>query len=88
MELLKKIKIYPIFYILPLELTNSEILILLKNPKYFIKETKYEVKRIIDYNPKIQKYTIKWKEYFSEENLWELIKNLKNCPDIIRNWRN
>ena len=54
LKLLNRIKIYPIFYILLLELVNLRILVFIKTLSEFIQHNKYKVKRIIDYNSRIQ----------------------------------
>ena len=58
LELPKDIKIYPIFHILFLESTNTDILIQDKLSK-LLSENKYEVEKIMDYNVSISQYLIK-----------------------------
>ena len=69
MDLLREIKIYPLFYILLIEFTDSEILILIKELIGLSLNNMYKVEKIIGYNPKIWQYIIKWKKYSMKENL-------------------
>ena len=71
LELLKKIKIYPIFYILFLESVNLNTLIQNKLSKLLL-EDKYKIKRIEDYNIFLNQYLVKWKRYNKDKNIWKI----------------
>ena len=52
LELSKNLRIYPVFYILLLEFADPEIQIVIKKLLGLIYSNKYEVEKIIRYNPK------------------------------------
>ena len=53
LELLDKIKIYSVFYILLLKLIDLRILITMKILLKFLYSNKYKIKQITGYNPRI-----------------------------------
>ena len=86
LSLLKTMNIYPVFYILLLELAPPGA------PKAPVIEidpvnlnAEYEVETILDcqYIRKKVKYLIKWKDYLHLENTWELKQNF-NCPNLLK----
>ena len=85
LDLPKKMKIYPIFYISLLEPANSETPVSTKPPK-LLSENKYKIEKIIDYDYKNQQYFIKWKRYDKKKNIWEPKKNLTGCEDLIQSF--
>ena len=69
------------FYILLLELADSEILIQNKSLK-LLSENEYEIEEITDYNVFTNQYLIKWKNYDQKENIWKIQNNL--AKEILR----
>ena len=53
----------------------------------------YEIERIVDErfikkgNKRIKQYKIRWLGYESDEDRWKTEKELKNAPEIIKEWR-
>jgi hypothetical protein len=81
LELSIKSKLYPIFHILLLELvkgTHTPNAIEIQ-PEHETDE--YEVEKILDERQvrNQKQYLVKWLGYPSNENTWELIRNLRNC---------
>ena len=62
-------KVYPIFYISLLKSANSETLIVNQRLSKLSRYKKYKIKNIKEYDPKTQRYIIKWKRYLTEKDL-------------------
>ena len=62
-------RIYLIFYISLLESADPETLIFITIIKNLTQKNEYEIERIIDYNYKIRRYTVKWKRHLPKKNL-------------------
>ena len=54
LELLKESNIYPVFHILLLKSADLRTPVSIKNSTKLVREDKYEVEKIIDYNPNTQ----------------------------------
>jgi Chromo (CHRromatin Organisation MOdifier) domain len=71
LDLPKKLRIYPVFYISLLEkaLKNAKIIV----PEVEADETEYKVERIIAYSETRDQlyYLVKWKGYTHTDNSWE-----------------
>ena len=79
-------KIYSMFYISLLKSADSEILTIIQRSSKLLRYKKYEIEDIKEYDPETQRYTVKWKEYLTEENLWEPLKSLDNCQQILKKY--
>jgi len=73
-----------VFHVLFLEFTLKGVP-LEKKIKINTNEDKYDVKEVINLwkGKNTFKYLIKWLDYGSESNLWELVKNFKYLNLII-----
>lgn len=80
-------KIHPIFHISLLEKAPDDSALATRIT--IDNTTEYEVERILKArgNTKKREYLIKWKGYPNSENTWEPIKNLKNCSDLLKDFR-
>ena len=59
LELLNKIRVYPVFHMSLLEPTDLRILLVTKKSSKLAQDDEYEVKRIINYNLRTKRYIIK-----------------------------
>lgn len=86
LELLKTMKIHPIFHVALLEKAPQNI----KYKKVEMKpEMEYEIERILDHNQIEGKehYLVKWKEYSLSENTWEPIGHLWNAQMALQKYQ-
>ncbi len=85
LDLLKKMQIHLIFHAFMLQYCNQFIpLQIIKTP---VKPNeKYQVEDILKQRMISEKthYLIKWKEYSTSENTWELKENLLNCAKTLQ----
>ena len=89
LELSSCMKIYPIFHVLLFTLYHINILserVQSPSSSIIIEEfEEFEVEEILDswiYYNKLQ-YFVDWKDYKSDEWIWESIEFLKNAKDVI-----
>ncbi|MBW0557028.1 hypothetical protein O181_096743 [Austropuccinia psidii MF-1] len=86
--------IHPVFHISLLEPVKTSIIPNLhKEPPCPIiteEEEEWEVSRILDSKPKRRKlwYLVEWKGFSqdSERSTWGPAENLKNCPELVKNF--
>ncbi|CAG5094837.1 Oidioi.mRNA.OKI2018_I69.XSR.g13904.t1.cds [Oikopleura dioica] len=63
-----------------------------KKEKIYVKTKRepdeYEVEKILNKRVRLGKveYEVKWVGYNSSENTWEEVKNLQNCPDLVKEY--
>jgi hypothetical protein len=85
LELPKGMRIYPIFHISLLEPAPENAKLETDLEIEPDDNQEYEVEEILDQR-KIrnqQQYLVKWKGYSQEENTWEPLRHLSNCPEKI-----
>jgi len=85
LDLLKKMRIHSVFHAFMLQCCNQSIpLQIIKTPVEPNEE--YQVKNILRQRMISGKthYLIKWKEYNTSENTWELKENLLNCARTLQ----
>ena len=82
LNFLVNVKIFLVFHVFMLKLAHSNTLIQ-TTFRYQSKE-EFEVKKVL--KKKGQKYLVKWKEYFTSKNTWELLKNLKNYTKLLQQY--
>ncbi len=85
LDLLKKMQIHSIFHVFMLQCCNQFIpLQTIETSVEFNKE--YQVENILKKQMISGKthYLIKWKEYNTSENTWELKENLLNCARTLQ----
>ena len=85
-------KIHDVFHVSLLELAKEDPFPqrhLLPEPPIIIDgEEEYEIDEILDsrrFNRTV-KYLVSWKGYGPEENTWEPVQHLKNCPDKLADY--
>jgi hypothetical protein len=62
----------------------------LANPRDHLLSTKeYEVEKIVGERKRKGKsqYRVKWKGYDAEHDTWQLARDLRNAPDLLRDWK-
>ena len=85
LQLPKDTKIYLVFNVALLHPASPDTLlqsIFWYEPQ---EKNKFEVERILDENT--SQYLIKWKDYDNSENIWEQKKDLANCKERIRQYK-
>jgi len=85
LDLLKKMQIHSVFHAFMLQCCNQ--FISLQIIETFVKlNEKYQVENILEKQMISEKahYLIKWKEYSTSENTWELKENLLNCVRTLQ----
>jgi transposase InsO family protein len=78
-------KIHPVFHVSLLEPANAETPLQTTFHFETQEENEFEVERIL--KQKGQHFLVKWKGYGPEENTWEPLKNLKNCRQLLQQFR-
>jgi transposase InsO family protein len=97
LELPRDAKIHPTFHVSLLEPADPETP-LQKTFRYETEEDdEFEVEKLLDYREIgrqdfrddnfIQEWLVKWKGYPSSENTWEPETNLRNCQELLRQYR-
>ncbi len=84
LDLLKKMQIHSVFHAFMLQCCNQFILLqTIKTPVKL--NEKYQVENILKQRMISGKthYLVKWKEYNTSENTWELKENLHNCARTL-----
>ena len=78
-------KIHPVFHISLLEPAPKEAPVQ-EDAEAEPDQDEYEVEQILDTKKfgRIIKYLIKWKGYEHNDNTWEPIEHLQNCPEKLR----
>jgi len=85
LDLLKKMQIHSVFHASMLQYCNQ--FIPLQIIKTFVKlNEEYQVENILEKQMISEKahYLVKWKEYNTSENTWELKENLLNCARTLQ----
>jgi len=85
LDLLKKMQIHSVFHVFMLQCCNQ--FIPLQTVKTSVKlNEEYQVKNILKQRMISGKthYLVKWKEYNTSENTWELKENLLNCARTLQ----
>jgi len=85
LDLLKKMQIHSVFHAFMLQCCNQ--FIPLQTIKMFVELNKeYQVENILEKRMISEKthYLVKWKEYNTSENMWELKENLLNCARTLQ----
>jgi len=85
LDLLKKMQIHPVFHVFMLQCCNQFIpLQIIETPVELNEE--YQVENILKQRMISGKthYLVKWKEYNTSENTWELKENLLNCVRTLQ----
>jgi transposase InsO family protein len=85
LELPKGSKRHPVFHVSLLEPADPSTPIQESFHYETEEEDEYEVEKILDQRG--QKYLIKWKNCDDTENTWEPLRNLRNCQDLLQQFR-
>ncbi len=85
LDLLNKMQIHSVFHVFMLQCCNQFISLQIIETSVESNE-KYQVKNILEKRMISRKahYLIKWKEYNTSENTWELKENLLNCARTLQ----
>jgi len=85
LDLLKEMRIHSVFHAFMLQYCNQ--FIPLQTIETFVKlDEEYQVENILEKQMISEKahYLVKWKEYNTSENTWELKENLLNCARTLQ----
>ncbi len=85
LDLLKKMRIHSVFHVFMLQCCNQFIPLQIIETSVKLNE-EYQVENILEKRMISGKahYLIKWKEYNTSENMWELKENLLNCARTLQ----